>query len=144
MALQNNPEIEGIVAKSAELAKAMGHGLVTTEHVALALLSYQPFMDMMESIGVDVDGLSNELADYLTKEPRLRSGDSENPQRTHALERVFNRAFTQVLFSNRNYMHPIDLYLSISNENNSWAAYLFVKYGIDKSKLVNSHNKTQK
>ena len=144
MALQNNPEIETIVAASAEMANQMGHGLVTTEHIALALVKYQPFTDMLENIGVDSQALINELTDYLNNQNSLRTGDPSNPVRTHALERVFNRAFTQVLFSNRNFMHPIDLYLSISNENNSWAAYVFIKYGIDKVKLVEAHNKTQR
>jgi ATP-dependent Clp protease ATP-binding subunit ClpA len=143
MALQNNPEIESIVAASLEMATQLGHGLVTTEHVALALVRYEGFNSMLEVTGIDHEELGKEISDYLTTQVHLRTGDLENPRKTHALERVFNRAFTQVLFSSRNFMQPIDLYLSIANENHSWAAYLFVKYGLDKSKLVNLHNKHQ-
>lgn len=143
MALQNNPEIESIVAASLEAATQMGHGLVTTEHVALALIRYEGFASMLEATGIDHEGLVNELADYLNNQTKLKSGDRENPRKTHALERVFNRAFTQVLFSSRNFMQPIDLYLSIANETHSWAAYFFVKYGLDKTKLVGLHNKQQ-
>ncbi len=143
MALQNNPEIEGIVTASIEMATQMGHGLVTTEHVALALVCYDGFSKMLDATGVDHEALVVELTDYLNNQAAIRSEDSSNPRKTHALERVFNRAFTQVLFSSRNFMQPIDLYLSIANESNSWAAYLFIKYGLDKSKLVNLHNKHQ-
>mgnify|MGYP003350938578 CR=1 FL=1 len=40
------------------------------------------------------------------------------PRKTHSLERVFNRAFTQVLFSGRQQMLTIDLYLSMRREQN--------------------------
>ena len=140
--LQNNPEIESIVAAAIEMAKQMGHGLVTIEHVALALVRSENFAAMIIDTGVDHQLLVNELTDYLNAQKNL-NGDPENPSKTHALERVFNRAFTQVLFTNRHYMQPIDLYLSIANEPNSYAAYFFVKYGLDKSKIVSIHNKTQ-
>lgn len=140
--LQNNPEIESIVAASIEMAKQMGHGLVTIEHVALALVRFEGFTSMLIDQGVDHQLLINELTDYLNAQKNL-NGDPENPSKTHALERVFNRAFTQVLFTNRQFMQPIDLYLSIANESNSYAAYFFLKYGLDKGKLVNLHNKSQ-
>ena len=139
--LQNNPEIEGIVAASIELAKGMGHGLISIEHVAVALVSFEPFTAMLDDSGVESELLINDMLQYLDDQPSLKSGDPENPKKTHALERVFNRAFTQVLFTNRSYMQPIDLYLSIANENNSYAAYFFLKYGLDKNKLVGLHNK---
>jgi ATP-dependent Clp protease ATP-binding subunit ClpA len=139
--LQNNPEIESIVAASIEMAKQMRHGLVTIEHVALALVRFESFAGMLIDQGVDHQLLVNELTDYLNKQSL--KGDPDNPSKTHALERVFNRAFTQVLFTNRHYMQPIDLYLSIANETNSYAAYFFIKYGLDKNKLVGLHNKLQ-
>lgn len=63
------------------------------------------------------------------------------PQRTHSLERVFNRAFTQVLFSAREQMETIDLYLSISQETNSYAAYFLLKWGINRRQLVEYYTK---
>ena len=139
--LQNNPEIEGIVSASIELAKSMGHGLISIEHIAVALVSFEPFAAMLDASGVETELLTKDMLQYLTEQDSLKSGDSENPKKTHALERVFNRAFTQVLFTNRSYMQPIDLYLSIANETNSFAAYFFLKYGLDKNKLVGLHNK---
>ena len=52
------------------------------------------------------------------------------------MERVFNRAFTQVLFGAREEMLPIDLFLSISQEPNSHAAYFLLKWGINRKALV--------
>jgi len=58
------------------------------------------------------------------------------PKKTHSLERVFNRAFTQVLFSAREQMEVIDLYLSITQEPNSHAAYFLLKWGVHRKGLV--------
>ena len=65
----------------------------------------------------------------------------QEPQRTHSLERVFNRAFTQVLFSAREQMETIDLFLSISQEPNSHACYFLLKWGINRRQLVEFYTK---
>jgi ATP-dependent Clp protease ATP-binding subunit ClpA len=140
LAIQNNPEIDRIVAHAIELAKAANHKLVTTEHVALALVVNEGFKIILEDAGIDQPALVNEISHHLAEQTYLMGDSVEQPNKTHALERVFNRAFTQVLFSNRQVMQPVDLYLSLSNETDSWAAYYFTKYGMDKAKIVTAHN----
>ena len=140
MALQNNPEIDRIVQHAIEIAKAANHKLVTTEHLALALIVNETFKPIIEDVGIDADALSDELSRHLAEQLHLVGEDVEQPNKTHALERVFNRAFTQVLFSNRQVMMPVDIYLSLSNETDSWAAYYFTKYGMDRAKVVTAHN----
>lgn len=140
MALQNNPEIDRIVAHAIDIAKAANHKLVTTEHLALALVVNEGFKNIILDAGVDQPALVEEITRHLSEQTYLMGDSIEQPNKTHALERVFNRAFTQVLFSNRQVMQPVDIYLSLSNETDSWAAYFFTKYGMDKAKIVTSHN----
>ena len=144
--LQDNPEIEKIVEAAIEYAIELGHKYVTIEHLAYALVGSPDFGKLLDEYGCDRENLIIELEDYLeTKLDKLVSGTIDvEPKKTHALERVFNRAYTQVLFSNRSKMLPIDLYLSISAENQSYAAYFFIKYGLDKNRLIEMHNKTTK
>lgn len=142
MALQNNPEIDAIVSTALDIAKSMDHGLITIEHVALSLIISDNFKSLLDSLGYDTDGMADEIESYLESQTPLKSGDPAHPKKTHAIERVFQRALTQVLFTNRPIMEPVDLYLSIANETNSYAAYFFLRYGLDKSKIVNAHNKT--
>jgi ATP-dependent Clp protease ATP-binding subunit ClpA len=66
------------------------------------------------------------------------------PRKTHALERVFNRAYTQVLFSGRNHMQVLDLYISLFSETNSYAVYFLIKYGLDRSDVVDFYNANYK
>ena len=140
MAIQNNPEIDRIVAHAIEIAKAANHKLVTTEHLALALVVSEGFKHILEDAGVEQPVLVEEITAHLSAQLYLNGDSVEQPNKTHALERVFNRAFTQVLFSNRQVMQPVDIYLSLSNETDSWAAYYFTKYGMDKAKIVTAHN----
>jgi ATP-dependent Clp protease ATP-binding subunit ClpA len=53
---------------------------------------------------------------------------------------MFNRAFTQVLFSGRTHIQVIDIFLSMTNEANSHAAYFMLKYGLDRQKLIDFYN----
>jgi len=139
--IQPNPEIEVIVNSATEGAKKLNHEYVTLEHILGALVSYKPFYSLIKHFGADADGLLDEIELYLQKQDYLISKE-ENciPKKTHSLERVFNRAFTQVLFSGRSHIQVIDLFLSISSEANSHAAYFLIKYGLDKAKVVDYYN----
>jgi ATP-dependent Clp protease ATP-binding subunit ClpA len=140
--IQHNPEIEIVIANATDTAKRYNHEYVTLEHLAHGLVSFKPFNDLLVSYGADVDSLLNDLEEYLGKQTYI-GGESESakdPKKTHSLERVFNRAFTQVLFSGRNHVQIIDIFLSISSESNSHASYFFIKYGLDRGQMVDFYN----
>jgi len=142
--LQTNPEIDHIVSEATDLAKSLSHEYVTLEHVFLSMIRYEPFRKFLIEYGTDVDGLDADLDAYLLGQDHLIS-ISSNPKKTHALERVFNRALTQVLFSGRTHLQLLDLFLSIHAEgNNSYAHYFMVKYNLDRATLVEMFNKGYK
>lgn len=144
--IQTNPEIESIVQSALEYANENKHEYVTLEHLLKAIISYKPFYQLLERMGIDIEGMIADVDEYVKKQDHLvvkkAVNDIKNaqPKKTHALERVFNRAFTQVLFSNRSHVQVIDLYLSVSQENNSHAVYFMLKYGIDRGELVDMYN----
>jgi len=139
--MNHNPEIEVIIASATDLAKKLNHEYVTLEHLAHGLVCYKPFYDLLNTFGADTNALLTDIEDYLTKQTYMDSPGPDNvPKKTHSLERVFNRAFTQVLFSGRNHVQVIDIFLSISSENNSHASYFFIKYGLERSRVVEYYN----
>lgn len=142
--LQTNPEIDHIVAEATKSAKEFKHEYVIVEHVFLSLVKYKPFNDLLEGFGIDTDGLIGDLELYLVGLPGMDNDRPDEPKKTHALERVFNRAFTQVLFSARTHIQVIDLFLSIHAESNSYAHYFMVKYGMDRQRLIDYYNKNYK
>jgi len=138
--MQYNPEVESIIDMARDLAIDMRHEYVTLEHVALALIRNQEFRNQTRDFGVDIESLDADIEAYLQsmKSLELESVDPEEfvPKKTNGLERMINRAVTQVVFSNRRFLIPIDLYLSIMSENNCHAHYFFSKYGLIKQEFV--------
>ena len=144
--IQANPEIELIISAAGDNAKRHKHEYVTLEHLLYAILNYRPFGDLLKNFGTDVDAILNDIDSYNNRFDNGNQTDDEDlqPKKTHALERVFNRSLTQVLFSGRNHMQVMDLFLSITGEQNSHAAYFIIKHGIDRSKIVEFYNENYK
>jgi ATP-dependent Clp protease ATP-binding subunit ClpA len=141
--MRSNPEIEQIINHACAIAKDYKHEYVTLEHLLIGLIEFEPFHKLLLDYGVEVEELLRDLYDYIGKQEHLVNEIKTDltPQRTHSLERVFNRAFTQVLFGAREEMLPIDLFLSISQEPQSHAAYFLLKWGINRKSLVDFFTK---
>ena len=134
--MQNNPEIEQIIESAVKLARDRKHEYVLTEHMLLAMVRYNPFRQVLEKFGVDVDMFDQELDAYLVSLVNLVTDKDVAPRKTNGLERCFNRALTQVLFTNRRSMTTIDLYLAMMAETNSHSHYFLLKYGVKKQEFV--------
>jgi ATP-dependent Clp protease ATP-binding subunit ClpA len=134
--MQNNPEIEQIVDAAVKIARGHRHEYVMNEHVLLAMLRHAPFRAVLEKFGTDVVRFDQELDDYLITLTSLVTNRDVQPRKTNALERVFNRALTQVLFTGRRTITTVDLYLAMMSENNSHANYFLLKYGVKKPEFV--------
>jgi ATP-dependent Clp protease ATP-binding subunit ClpA len=134
--MHNNPEIEKIVDNAVKLAKQLHHKYVTVEHLATALIHYKPFNDLLKDYGCNAGDLEKDMMLWLNSLVSIETKSKEIPKKTNGLERVFNRAGTQVLFSGRKTVSTIDLYLAIMSETHSHAHYFFLKYGIQKVGFV--------
>ena len=135
--MQNNPEIEQIIENAVKIAREKKHEYVVSEHLLLALLRHAPFRAVIIKYGVEIDQFENDVENYLNGLISLvNPNDDIQPKKTNALERLFNRALTQVLFTGRRTVTTADLYLAIMAESNSHAHYFLLKYGLDKQKFL--------
>ena len=134
--MQNNPDIDEIVNTATNIAVSLKHGYVLTEHVLLAMLKHNGFRKVLEKYGTPVDHFESELTGYLISQVSLVTERDEPPRKTNALERVFNRALTQVLFTGRRTINILDLYLAIMSETNSHAHYYLLKYNVRKQEFA--------
>jgi len=135
--MQNNPEIEYVIEQSVKIAREKQHEYVLTEHLLMALIRHVPFKKTLDAFGVEVELMDQELDLYLDSLMNLVSVDPNlQPRKTSALERIFNRANVQVMFTGRRTLTTIDLYLSIMAETNSHAHYYLLKYGVKKTEFV--------
>ena len=134
--MQNNPEIEQILESAVDIAHAQKHEYVITEHVLLALIRHETFRRVLEKFGVEVTLFDQELLSYINSLTSMAKDPATQPKKTNALERVFNRALTQVLFTGRRQVSTIDLMVAMLAETNSHAHYFLMKYGIKKQEFV--------
>jgi ATP-dependent Clp protease ATP-binding subunit ClpA len=138
----SNGDLEKIVKFARQWATENNHQYFTVEHLLVSMLHEKGFLSVLQNIGVDTDALIEELEQYITDNVPLSKTDSPEPKKTQSLERVFNRAFTQVILLGRNTIQVSDLYLSISKEQQSHAAYYLKKYGVEPEKVVEVYNKS--
>jgi ATP-dependent Clp protease ATP-binding subunit ClpA len=134
--MQNNPEIEFIVDQAVKLAREKSHEYVTTEHVLLSLIRHAPFRKTLDKFGVEIAQMDQEVNAYLDSMKGMIKNDPDlQPRKTQTLERLFNRANVQVMFTGRRTLTTLDLYLSIMSETNSHAHYFLLKYGVKKTEF---------
>jgi ATP-dependent Clp protease ATP-binding subunit ClpA len=137
MSMTNNSEIESIVEQAIEIARDKKHEFVITEHLLLAMIRYQPFRKLLDKFGTDTEHMEIEIDTYLSGLINIvTSAENIQPRKTQALERIFNRANVQAMFTGRRTLTTGDLYLSIMSESNSHAHYFLLKYGVKKTEFI--------
>ena len=140
--MQNNPEIEQIIEMAVKIARDKKHEYVLTEHVLMAMIQHVPFRRVLEKFGTDLERFESELDSYLDSLHSLVKTDKDvQPRKTNALERCFNRALTQVLFTGRRSITVLDLYLAMMAETNSHAHYYLIKNGVKKTEFADFYQK---
>jgi ATP-dependent Clp protease ATP-binding subunit ClpA len=112
------------------------------------MIQQKSFNDLLNSFGVDVVALIAEIELYLDNIDSITIKDDSDanyqPRKTTTLERMFNRAVTQVLFSGRRQIEVIDLYLSIIVETGSYANYFLLKWGVTRKEFLSHWQKNSK
>ena len=135
--MKPNKDLEQIIETANKIAASRNSRYVTTEHLLYAMLLEDSFMAMLTEFGVQFTDLVDEVKTYIdTKIPREENPLPGKPTRTHALERVFNRGYTQVMFSGRDKLLVYDIFISLMSESNSHSAYFIMKYGIKKEEFA--------
>ena len=136
-------ELKLVFEKAVKDARKLQHEYVTIEHLLFAMLCEEKFETIVNGYGADPDFIKKNLENHLKTacNDLIIDQDKFKPKKTAAVERVLNRAFTQVLFSGRQEIELSDVMISILAEKKSISTYWLEKSGIDKdsfSEFVNS------
>ena len=137
--VEPSKELQAVFDKAVGDAKKLSHEYVTLEHLLFAMLCEETFGTLVTGYGADVEHMKKELENFLkTKldDIKVVDGEKGRPKKTQSVERVLNRAFTQVLFNGRNNIEIHDVFLSMLSEKKSWAFFITQKVNIDKEKFV--------
>lgn len=131
--MKKNNHIEKILQAADKLANGNKHEYVTTEHMLIAMVNDKEFRNILIDFGVQVSELEADLEKYVAdKFPKVE----KEAKRSHILEKTFNRAYTQVLFSGRDQLNLFDIFLAIMAEDNTMSQYFIMKYGIEREEFV--------
>jgi len=127
-------ELQLVFEKALNDAKKLKHEYVTVEHLFFAMLCEESFEEIIKGFGADPIYLKKNLESHLLNncEEIKVNIDDFKPKKTQAVERVLNRAFTQVLFMGRDNIELADVFISIISEKKSISAYWIEKAGITK------------
>jgi len=132
--------IDNIIQNAVTFAKDKGHEYVTLEHIMFCLLENEDIAELVKELSVDLNNIVEDLNHYLD-DPELNGLENEHgvkgePKKTASTERIIQRALAQVIFSGREEVKPLDMFLSILSEQNCHAAYFCQLNGLDKNIIV--------
>ena len=136
--VEPSKDLQLVFDKSIKDAKKLGHEFVTLEHLLFSMMCSDNFYNLCKGFGADVDFLKSNLEHHLKNNMNeIKIEDTKyKPKKTQTVERVLNRAFTQVLFAGRPNIELSDVALSILSEKKTHANYFMEKSGIIKEKFA--------
>jgi ATP-dependent Clp protease ATP-binding subunit ClpA len=138
--VEPSDQLQSVFEKAVNDCKKLEHEYMTLEHLVFAMMCEEKFYELLEGFGSDVAFIKASLEHYLKNnldEIRISPLPKNfKPKKTQTVERVLNRAFTQVLFSGRQNIELVDVFLATLSEKRSYAVYYIVKAGIDKEKFA--------
>ena len=123
-----------VFEKSIKDAKKLQHEYVTLEHLVFAMLCEENFYNVVSGFGADIDYIKSNLEHYLKNNlDEIKIEEKKyKPKKTQTVERVLNRAFTQVLFQGRPEIELSDVLVSVLSEKKSMAVYYLEQANISK------------
>jgi len=142
--VEPSDNLQAVFEKAIDTAKKLHHEYLTIEHLLMCMLTEESFTNCLTGFGSDPIKLKKALTDYLHKEcNEITVKDVVvKPKKTQSVERVLNRAFTQVLFNGRQRIEPTDVFIAMMGEKRSWAYFFIAEAGIDRDKFAEFLNNT--
>jgi ATP-dependent Clp protease ATP-binding subunit ClpA len=140
--VEPSSELQLVFEKAIDVAKKLRHEYLTIEHLLFAMLCEDTFNKCVNGYGADADFLKKNLELYLKNkcDEIVTDQVDAKPRKTQAVERVLNRAFTQVLFNGRQKIESTDVFLAMMSEKRSYAHYYIQQAEIDKEKFADYLN----
>ena len=145
MMVEPSDNLQAVFERAIETAKKLHHEYLTIEHLLLSMLDDDGFNKCITGYGADATVLKDNVKNYVyNKSKEITIEDVVvKPKKTQSVERILNRAFTQVLFNGRQRIEATDVFLAMMGEKKSWANFYIAQANIDKDKFsdyINSNS----
>lgn len=135
MSSKNMPdEIKHIVKKAIKIAQVNMHEYCTVEHLALALLSNDDVIKMVQMLSGQVSKIEREIGNALSNQPVVQR--MAEPSLTQKVDDIIKRGMAQSAVSGVKYIPELLMYSMIVDEDeNCFALYVLRENGITKKKV---------
>jgi len=132
--LDPDQDLEAIFERAIKLAIKNKHEYITLEHFLYGMITDAKIEQQLTEFGADLKSLKSNLDKFIKKEldDIVNIESKTRPKKTHSVERMLNRAFTQVLFSGRSTIEPQDCFISLFSEKKSYALHFMRLAKIEK------------
>ena len=136
--LEPNKDLARIFENAVSEAISHNHEYLTLEHFLYGLVIDTKFAGLLADFGADVTELRSDLIKFIDTDLAdiATLPEGARPKKTNTIERMLNRAFTQVLFSGRQLIEPVDCLISLFSEKQSHANYFMRKANIEKDRFL--------
>ena len=129
---------EAPLQRAYQLASSLNHELVTLEHLLAGLLEIEYIQDLITRGGGDLDSMVKATSDWLGTESNhvvIKAG-SYQPRHTSLLSNVIKKAKTQSMFSGRNDIGPVDIFLALYHIPDSPASWFIEQHAPSKERVA--------
>ena len=132
--------LDDIIRTSLNYATELEHEYLTCEHILHSLLDVKEIKQLASELQVDINSVKRDVESYLLDHGyngiKCSHGVKGSPKKTTAVERTIQRALAQVIFQGRTQIVPMDLFVSILSEDNSYAKYFCELAGMGRNEVV--------
>jgi len=132
--------IDKLIENAVALANQESHEYITVEHIMYCLLEDEYIKEICKDLKVDINNIKEDLDQYIKNEQLNGlvgvNGPKGNPKKTTGVERIIQRSIAQVVFAGQSTINPIDIFISILHEEQSFARYYCELNGLFKDDLL--------
>jgi ATP-dependent Clp protease ATP-binding subunit ClpA len=127
--------VNDIITAAYNEAKFSKHQYFTPEHILYASLFFSEGRDLIEHCGGNVEEIKNDLIRYLNENVDcIEKGD---PVETIGIQNIITSAGEHVLSAEKDTIKLGDIFVSIYDEEQSFASYFLKKQGINRLDILN-------
>ncbi len=132
--MELNPVLNEVLMAAFNQAKSKKHEYLTPEHILYASLYFDDGKKLIEGTGGDIGSLRGNIEDYFEK--KMEVVDTEEPKQSVGFQNVMERAIWHTASAQKDVLDLGDVFVSIMDEEESYAAYFLGLEGISRYELL--------
>lgn len=128
------PQLQNIINRAYQDARAAGHEFVTPEHVLKVSLEFPTVCDLLLVCGGDVDVIRQNVTKYI--EENVLVVQAGEPLQTVGLHNIIERAIMHCASAEKAEVEITDVLVSMMEETNNYCSYYLRSGGVERLRLL--------